>query len=307
MDNQEFMLAKNDFDLENIRSRLIKCICELQSRRNEVTLLKSSLDECSQSRHGLEQDAKNFQREVTDLRDQLKIALDALNQKNSVRTGVLENAARQNVQLEALTNDHERLKAKFQTSQTKIMELTRENNKLQGQLKVLQTSHNQPVESVDRIWKAMDTLNGHLQKLEAEHVLLTQTAESSKKLAEEAALAITSSRNELVATQEKNRTLEQQVLELKAKIISLQTVEQKPSTNEEEVNEKFENHLKTLTDELENERESNRKLKADISSLLTLQDCLTRQLEEAVQLRGDIVRQQTPKKDAAEQPEQGPN
>lgn len=50
----------------------------------------------------LENDAQNFQREMTELRDQLKIALDALNQKEAIRNGFMENAARQNVQLEAV-------------------------------------------------------------------------------------------------------------------------------------------------------------------------------------------------------------
>lgn len=60
------------------------------------------------------------------------------------------------------TNEHERLNAKLQASQVKIMELSRDNNKLQDQLKVQKTARNQPAatEGADRIWKAMDTLNG---------------------------------------------------------------------------------------------------------------------------------------------------
>lgn len=90
----------------------------------------------------------------------------------------MENAARQNVQLEALvslevmsmheifecdsfqTNDNERLHAKMQASQIKIMELSRDNNKLREQIKILQSTQHQPGDSTDRIWKAMDTLNG---------------------------------------------------------------------------------------------------------------------------------------------------
>lgn len=57
------------------------------------------------------------------------------------------------------TNDNERLNGKIQASQVKILELTRDNNKLLEQLKVLQGTQNQPGEGTDRIWKAMDTLN----------------------------------------------------------------------------------------------------------------------------------------------------
>lgn len=121
MNEQEFQFARTDFDLDTVRNKLINCICELQSRRvsdlpmmdiialminislkNEVTSLKSALDETNRSKATLEQDAKNFRRELSDMQDQLKIALNALNQKDSIRNGFMENAARQNVQLEAL-------------------------------------------------------------------------------------------------------------------------------------------------------------------------------------------------------------
>ncbi|XP_058839775.1 nucleoprotein TPR-like, partial [Topomyia yanbarensis] len=237
-------------------------------------------------------DVKNFQREITDLRDQLKIALDALNQMDAIRSGFLENAARQRVQLEALTNDQERMNVKLQSAQTKTMELTRENNKLQEQIRVLQVARNQPAESADRIWKAMDTLNGHLQKLEAEHLVLAQTAESSNKIADEAAAAVKKGKIELGELRTKNEELEQHVLDLKAKIVSVQSMEHEAVENEGDIGRKYEDRLKTLTGELERERESNKKLKNDISALLTLQDCLTKQLEEAVK-HYDVHRKQT--------------
>ncbi|XP_058452800.1 myosin-2 heavy chain-like [Malaya genurostris] len=282
MDNQEFLTAKNDFDLENVRSKLIKCIFELQSKRSEVTSMKSSLDESNRTKATLEQDTKNFQREIADLRDQLKIALDALNQKDSVRTGFLENAARLNVQLEAMTNDQERLKSKLQSSQSKIMELTRDNNKLQEKIRVLEAAGNQPVESVDRIWKAMDTLNGHLQKLEAEHLTLAKTAEESNKIAGEAAEAVLRGRNELSELQTKNNELEARVLELSSQIVSMQSVQNNGSLDVSDAENEVEEHLKVLKEELEQEREDNQKLKNDISALLTLQDCLSKQLEQAM-------------------------
>ncbi|XP_065091666.1 tropomyosin-like [Ochlerotatus camptorhynchus] len=284
MDDQEFQLARNDFDLDAIRNRLINCICELQSRRNEVNSLKSALDDSNRAKATLEQDAKNFNRELTDLRDQLKIALDALNQKDSIRNGFMENAARQNVQLEALTNDNERLQAKMQASQVKIMELTRDNNKLRDQMKVLQGTQNQPGETADRIWKAMDTLNSHLQKLEAEHVVLSETAESSNKLAEEAAVAVANSKSSLMKMQSDSIVFMRRIVDLEAKLLSIssKTDGNGAAENEEDSYVKFEEHLKVINGELEQEREANVKLRADISSLLALQDCLTKQLDVAV-------------------------
>lgn len=70
-------------------------------------MLKSNLDELTRTKTSLQDDLKTFERENADLRDQLKITLDALNQKDSIKTGFLENAARQNVQLEAMVSKRE--------------------------------------------------------------------------------------------------------------------------------------------------------------------------------------------------------
>ncbi|KAL9707743.1 hypothetical protein quinque_011261 [Culex quinquefasciatus] len=278
MDPQEFLLAKNDFDLENFRIRLIECICELQSRRNEVTMLKSNLDESSRTNTSLQDDLKTFERENADLRDQLKITLDALNQKDSIKTGFLENAARQNVQLEAMTNEHERLNAKLQASQVKIMELSRDNNKLQDQLKVQKTARNQPAatEGADRIWKAMDTLNGHLQKLEEEHKVLKQTADSSTKIAEEAVLSVANSKAALEQVQAENGSMKKQILNLESKILSLKSNSEIEVTCGQNSYSKFEDQMKILTDELDCERETNNKLRNDIAALLLLQESLAK-------------------------------
>ncbi|XP_062552823.1 tropomyosin-1-like [Armigeres subalbatus] len=277
MDEQKFQLSKTDIDLDTIYNRLITCICELQSRRNEVTLLKTTLDETNRMKAALENDAQNFQREMTELRDQLKIALDALNQKEAIRNGFMENAARQNVQLEAVTNDNERLNVKIETSQVKIMELTRDNSKLLEQLKALQGAQNPTTESTDRIWKAMDVLNGHLQKLEADHLVLSETAESSNKIAEEAASALVNSRNNLMRVQNENMLLKRRIVELEAKIITISSdaALNKSEKLEEDSFDKFEEHLKTVTEELELEREINVKLRDDMDALMALQNCLT--------------------------------
>ncbi|XP_062705411.1 uncharacterized protein MCAP_0864-like [Aedes albopictus] len=280
MNEQEFQFARTDFDLDTVRNKLINCICELQSRRNEVTSLKSALDETNRSKATLEQDAKNFRRELSDMQDQLKIALNALNQKDSIRNGFMENAARQNVQLEALTNDNERLNGKIQASQVKILELTRDNNKLLEQLKVLQGTQNQPGEGTDRIWKAMDTLNSHLQKLEAEHVILTETAQMANKIAEEAAVAVVNSRRNLVNVQKENLLLRRRITDLEARIVSFscRTEPSESVATEEDSCKKFEEHLKAVNEELEQEREVNSKLRSDIATLLTLQSCFSKPL-----------------------------
>lgn len=70
-------------------------------------MLKLNLDESTRTKTSLQDDLKTFERENADLRDQLKITLDALNQKDSIKTGFLENAARQNVQLEAMVSKRE--------------------------------------------------------------------------------------------------------------------------------------------------------------------------------------------------------
>ncbi|XP_055642957.1 myosin-7-like [Toxorhynchites rutilus septentrionalis] len=282
MDYQDFVLVKNDFDLENIRNHLIKCICELQSKRNEVTTLATALGESSRTKSILEQDVKNYEREIADLRDQLKIALDALNQKDAIRTDLLEKAARHNVQLEAMTNDHERLNTKLQSFQVKIMELARENKRLQEQVKSLQAAHSQPSDSSERMWKAMDTLNGHLQKLEAEHKVLVQTAESSNKIAGEAAMAIGSYKDEIKTLQEENSKKNRIILDLESRAWSNESEGRTSLEKGSDLYKKLEDHLKTLQEELDSERESNNKLRNDIVSLLTLKDSLSEQLEEAV-------------------------
>ncbi|XP_055589190.1 tropomyosin-like [Uranotaenia lowii] len=280
MDNQEFSFSKSEFDLENIRDRLVKCICELQSKRNEVSALKTELDECTRLKTIAEQDAKNYQREVSDLRDQLKITMDALNQKDAIRTGFMENAARQNVHLEAMTNERERFNEKLEASQAKIIELSRDNNKLQEQIKVLQNNWDQPAEKIDRIWKAMDNLHNTLENLETDQKTLTNMAKASDRLTEEAASALISSRNMLATLTDENCSLKRKILDLEAQVVSSKMEQSVSPCGLDDFSKKFEENIKLLTDQLEQERETSRKLKNDMTTMATLQKYLTEQLEQ---------------------------
>lgn len=118
--------------------------------------------------------------------------------------------------------------------------------------------------------------------MEAEHDVLCGTAESSNKIAAEAAVAVINSRNNLFNVQRENILLKRKIVSLEAKIVSFSsnTEANQPATTEDDSYKKFEEHLVAVNKELELEREVNVKLRSDIASLLTLQSCLTKPLDD---------------------------
>lgn len=61
----------------------------------------------------------------------------------------------------------------------------------------------------------------HLQKLEAEHLLLSETAESSNKLAGEAAVAVENSKSSLMKMQSDSIVFMKRIVDLEAKLLSI--------------------------------------------------------------------------------------
>lgn len=58
----------------------------------------------------------------------------------------------------------------------------------------------------------------HLQKLEEEHKVLKQTAESSNKISEEAVLSVANSKATLEKVQAENGSMKKQILNLECKL-----------------------------------------------------------------------------------------